>query len=429
MKIYFSHRHSLFAAIIICYLIPLLYFTYHSIGLMTKHKSWSILSLGLLMVGGGTLFLMLFLYYWEQAMQQNQIFSLENKQQLTFYSADEGETKVTALDPSLNSYTNKEELKLEMIRELDEMQLYLKQIQDEKEKLSLELEKKEFDFQKIEEESRQAQFKAQQITQDFADYKLFSEEQLKQKQLQLTCLQQMIDDQRTEMEKRQDQIHQLDTKVHDLSYEIKTLLYLHEEESVPNSSSQLFKDEEEKLLFQNFDLKETPFFAHKEKPSLSEEVMISSQLEAIYLLKKCINIAQKLTGSNYYGNEVSRYRDFSSSHYAIDQRRLFDSLRNETSGIIVVYSQKEDRLVFVNSCIKTLLGWSPEKVSADFTTIFQEGLNEWKKALNNLTTQSEVQSHLLAKTRNGQEVLLNCHLGTIANGLFRNYIIGVLYPA
>jgi UPF0242 C-terminal PAS-like domain/Uncharacterised protein family (UPF0242) N-terminus len=427
MKIHFSHRHSLFTAIIVCYLLPLLYFTYYSIGLMARHKSWSILSLGLLLVGGGTLFLMLCLYYWEQAIQGSRKPPLEDIQQLAFYPIGSQETKVTALDPVLTLSKTYEEATKESTKELHQVQTHLKEIQEQKEQLTLAFEQKKSEFQKLEEENKQVHFKAQQIAQDFADYKLFSEEQLKQKQLQLASLQQMIEDQRTEMEKRQDHIHQLDTKVHDLSYEIKTLLYLHEDEVAPTKLTKLFK--EEAFLSQAISVQESPVFTIEEQNTTSEETSIHTAAEAVILLKKCINIAQKLTGANYYGNEVSRYRDFSSSHYAIDQRRLFDSLRSETSGMIVVYSQKENRLVFVNHQVKSLLGWSPEKFTADFAAIIQEGLTEWKKALLALTNSSEAQSHLLAKTRNGQEVLLNCHLGIIPTGLFRNYIIGILYPA
>jgi len=431
MKIYFSHRHSLFAAIVICYLMPLLFFTSYSIGLMSRHKSWSILTIGLLLVGGGTFFLMLCLYYWEQAIQEKKGDPLARIRQLAFYPSGQSENKVTSLESLLNFSPLHDESIRETVHEIQQLKTHLKEAQEQKNQLMEVLEHKKSEQQRLEEESKQAQTKVQQVAQDFSDYKLFSEEQLKQKQLQLASLQQMIEDQRTEMEKRQEQIFQLDTKVHDLSYEIKTLLYLHEEETAPVTSkaTQLFKEDsfrapsvvqpQETIVNQKVD----------EEAIVSTETPIHTATEAVNLLKKCINIAQKLTGANYYGNEVSRYRDFSSSHYAIDQRRLFDSLRSETSGMIVVYSQKENRLLFVNNQVKVLLGWNPDKFIADFSSILQEGLTDWKKALSTVAQATDSQVHLLAKTRNGQEMLLNCHLGIIPTGLFRHYIIGVLYPA
>lgn len=407
---------------------------------MPPHKSWSLLSFGLLMVVFGTLILMLFIFQWEQSFRQ------KKSNHVVFptpkplpYSTEEKEAKVTTLDPKLifNPTSHHESFdqsgSKESTKEFNLLQTALKASQEQQEQLAKSLDFKTTELQKFEEEIQQHQHKVQQVSQDFADYKLFSEEQLKQKQLQLTSLQQIIEDQRTEMEKRQDQIHQLDTKVHDLSYEIKTLLYLHEEESPPLKSPSTMKEEIPRavphetvgILSTSFSMHETPI--HHETHSLQNPVRTAT--DAANLLKKCINNAQKLTGANYSNKESSRYREFPSSYYAIDQRRLFDNLRSETGALIIVYSQKEPKLLFVNNESKTLLGWSPEKFISEFSSIMQEGINDWKKAISLLTTAPDSQARLLAKTKNGQEVLLNCHLGVIPTGLFRHFVIGVLYPA
>ena len=74
---------------------------------------------------------------------------------------------------------------------------------------------------------------------------------------------------------------------------------------------------------------------------------------------------------------------------------------------------------------------------SDFSSIIQEGLGDWKKALSTLSGAQDshaqllvktAQARFLAKTKQGQEKILNCHLGVIPTGLFRNHIIGVLYP-
>lgn len=231
------------------------------------------------------------------------------------------------------------------------------------------------------------------------------------------------------MEKRQDHIYQLDTKIHDLSYEIKTLLYLHEAETNPVTPSFLKKENPSKTFLapvSNPEPIETTEDA--EEPAISPAAPIQTSQEAMLLLRKCVNIAQKLTGANYYSNEATRYREFSSSHYTIDQRRLFESLRSENGGLILVYSQKESKLLFVNNQCRNLLGWSSEKFVSDFPEFIKEGLVDWKKALVNLGTMPESQARLLAKTKHGHEVILNCHLGVIPTGLFRNYVIGILYP-
>jgi hypothetical protein len=239
------------------------------------------------------------------------------------------------------------------------------------------------------------------------------------------------------MEKRQEQIQQLDSKVHDLSYEIKTLLYLHEDEVSSSKTSTRAKTEVPAATLPIFSSHESSHESLGRPLALAENRMcaqhnkiespVHTSVEAAKLLKHCIQLTEKLTGANYHSNESSRYREFPSSYYAIDQRRLFDSLRHETYALIVVYSQKEQKVVFANNEVKTLLGWSPEKLVADFPTLIQGGMQEWKRAIALLTTTSESQARFLFKARNGQEILLNCHLGLIPTGLFRNYVIGVLY--
>lgn len=439
MKLKISNRQFLFAAIIVFYLIPLLFFSAYSIKLMSHHKSWALLSLGLLLVVFGTLSLIFLISYWEQSMRDKKsVNSLLLSQPPPSVFLTEKETKVTSLDPSLTFIsitpdTSENMNSKENIKEFNLLQAALQANQKQQEEIAKSLETKGQELHKKEEESKQLHIKIQQTTQDFADYKLFSEEQLKQKQLQLESLQQIIENQRDEMEKRQEQIHQLDTKVHDLSYEIKTLLYLHEEETASPQSVVIVK--EEKSLFSLSEMQgknqEQTRIGTLEAPIFHEtyqESAIQTPLEAAQLLRKCINNAQKLTGANYYSNESSRYREFSSSYFAIDQRRLFDSLRSETGALLTVYSKKEDKLLFVNSESKTLLGWSPEKFLADFSSIMHEGIQDWKKALHGLSTSAESHTRLLAKTKQGQEILLNCHLGVIPSGLFRNYVIAVLYP-
>lgn len=440
-----SNRQFLSAAIIVFYLIPLLFFSAYSIKLMSQSKSWALLSLGLLLVFFGSLSLIFLLSYWEKSLRDKK----ESPPFLVSQSSDviseiKKETKVTQLDPSLKFESIvphdppiESAIHKENSKEFNLLQAALLESQNQQEELMKNLELKDLEIRKQEYENKQLQMKIQQIAQDFSDYKLFSEEQRKQKQLQLTSMQQMVEDQRGEMEKRQEQIHQLDTKVHDLSYEIKTLLCLHEEETNPKKNL-LAPSKKEKL--QPISSKEQKENGNEEYSSSSiapaplsldkslQDHAIQTPTEAAHLLKKCIQIAQKLTGANYYTNESSRYREFTSSHFSIDQRRLFDSLRHEKSALVVIYLQKDHKLIFANNESKKLLGWSPEKFLSDFPSIMHEGIQEWKKALQMLVTNPESQARLLAKTKQGHEIFLNCHLGIIPSGLFRNYIIGVLYP-
>lgn len=439
MKFKVTNRQFLSAVVIIFYLIPLLFFSMLNLSNVTQNKNWTLFSLGLLLAVIGTFALTLLLYYWEQSVgtTRKEFPTYDYLQQQTFVS-ENTEAKVTSIDSSMTFEPPYAENLAETepvgnSKEINLLETALKANQEQQEHLVKAFEAKVQELEKQDEEMKQLEIKALQIAQDFADYKLFSEEQLKQKQLQLTAFQQIIEDQRTEMEKRQEQIYQLDTKVHDLGYEIKTLLYLNEEDHVKTKSASTHKEE----TFSAFARSQSQVALEQTTPALQTALQdvqalenpVQTSVEATALLRKCISMAQKLTGANYHGNETSRYRDFSSSFFAIDQRRLFDNLRSEAGAIIVVYSQKDNKLLFVNNQSKTLLGWSPEKFVTDFASIMQEGINDWKKALSILASASDSCVRLLAKTKEGQEMILNCQLGVIPTGLFRHYVIGILYPA
>lgn len=428
MKIKITNRQFLSASIIIFYLIPLLFFSSYSIGLMPHQKSWAILSLGLLTVACGTLTLLLLVYYWEESIQTKQ-----RDCQLP-YLPKIYESEFRSVEKVVESYSPQEfndsednQPFVERGREAYNHDETIKRGHEKGEGLQSLIDLKDEEIQKLSFELESLKLIVEQTTQDYADYKLFSEEQLKQKQMQLSGLQQVIDDQKSEMETRQEQIHQLDSKIHDLSYEIKTLLYLNDEEKqealaavVPSPESLVQQPEHNTEPIQSlFDL---------QGEDCTSEASIKTPTEAAQLLRKCINIAQKLTGVNYFGNEISRYRELATSHYTIDHRRLFDSLRVETRALILVYSQKELKVLFANNQSKPLLGWAPDKLASDFSSIFQPGIADWKKLVGLLSTTIESQGHLLAKTKFGQELLLNCHLGVIPTGLFRHYVVAVLYP-
>jgi hypothetical protein len=397
MKYNMTNRQFLSGIIIGFYLIPLLFFASYSIHLMSPQKSWGLLSIGLLLVTCGALCLILLLYYWENSLRIK-----SQKESPTLLSSIsptsslfEKETKVTSLLPlPTETYETEEQKNFDSSQDKEDFK-------EKYESLLEMLEIKKQELEELELLNQQLNTKAQQISQDFSDYKLFSEEQLKQKQIQFSSLQQTIEDQRGEMEKRQEHIHQLDTKVHDLSYEIKTLLYLHKEEIPKQNKSYAIELKQE-----------------EEGNSLPQTIQNTG--EAVSLLRKYVAMAEKLVSTHYYTNEVSRYRDFSAPYYTIDQRRLFDHLRNEKSALIIIYSQKDNKLLFANTTAKILLGWNSEKFISDFFSIIQEGVQEWKKGLFQLTIHSETQIRMLAKTKQGQELLLDCHLGIVPSGLFRN---------
>jgi hypothetical protein len=414
-----DHRHFLSATIIAFYFIPLIFFILYSREWMAREKSWALLSFGLLLVTFGSCFLTLILYYWEQTLRQHFKQQKQEASDKLLVFPSEKEPKVTSLGTVCLSNSNPEEFK-----EPNLLETTLTKQQEEQNKLLEEMQSKTQENHQLEEKNKQLQTQVEYVTQDFNDYKIFSEEQLKQKNLQILTFQHAIEEQKMEMDRKQQSIQQLTIKVHDLSYEIKTLLHLQESESkeismkkgnthkknFPKQLGEISTTISSSLAAQNREEEVLPYL----------EKQICTSQEASLLLKRCTQIAQRLPGAHYYGADPS--------HYAIDQRHLFDSLRNENSGVIFVYSQQENKLLFVNHQIKQVLGWSSEKFTCDFPHLIQEGLEEWKTALNKLSTSYETQTRLMIKSKQGQEVLLQCHLKVIPTGLFKSYILGVLYP-
>ena len=424
MKFKINNRQTLSLAAIILYLIPFLFFAFYNIDLMSKNKSWSILSLGLLMIAACSLILILFIYYWEQAFRSH----IQNNTSQELHYAEKA-NKVTSIDSSLETEMEVDHpvhFNLLPSKSKEQESLLIEDLLNHKQEIS-----------NLQEENKNLQFQFDETIKDFSDYKLFSEEQLKQKNIHISDIQQVTDELQIGLDKKHLHNQQLEIKIRDLSYEIKTLLYLHDSEATTlkrgskertHLNTNFSQNSSQDPIIQKEKHAPTPLFPEEKKINPALENSIKTASEASELLKRCLALAQKLSGNHYYGNESSRYWEIPTPHYTIDQRRLFDSLRNENGAIILVYSPRDNRVLFVNNQCKEFLGWSPEKFIQGFGSIIQDGLPEWKKALSLLNSPiSESQARLLIKSKHGEEIVMHCHLGNIASGVFKNYIIGVLY--
>lgn len=400
-----KNRQSLVFIAFLLYFLPVFIFSIYALGALPLKQGWFTWSFGLLLVTMGTLVFWFFLQGWEEGL-------LEQKSELIEESLLV-EKKVEEIEKINSQDFSEISIKNESLNVLENKQKQLLKELDEKNALYIVLE----------ESYRQLQLKHKKMVQEFTEHKFLAEERLKQKHLQIAELQQAVENQRNEMETRQQQVSQLDTKVHDLSHEIKTLLNLDPEEK--NHFSPLSKKKNGAVPLQPFS---QTSFQNPEGLCVTSDEVRSGVAEATYLLRKCVEAAQKMTGANYLAKETSRYREFSSSYYAIDQRRLFDEFREETGAMILVFSPKEHKPLFVNPRCKSILGWLPEKVMSDFHGIIHESANEWKKGIGQLKGASETHLRLLAKTKEGKEVLLDCLLASVPHGLFRGYVIGVCYP-
>lgn len=367
---------------------------------MSSNKSWGILTSGLLLCIGGSFLLFILLSWWEQSFKQ------------TIH-----DTSPLKKPPTADIYSITHQSIEEERQRTENLQNSLLATQED-------IQQKIQEMQKIQDDYDRAQKQVLKGSQDFAEYKLFSEEQLNQKGLLIQSLQQRIHQQNDELEAKQEKISQFESKIRDLSCEIRTLLELNvnEAESEKNKKNP-FINKQDSLV-----VKATLHEYHTEDGvAAAIETQVQNDAEGSLLLKRCVDIAQKLAGVNYYGAEGMRHREFSPHNYAIDLRRLFDSLRSENGALVLVYSQKEDKLLFVNNQSKDLLGWSPEKFVQDFQAIIQKGTVDWKNALTQVTAHYEAHAQILMKTKTGSELAVRCRLGMIPVGLFKGYVIGVLY--
>jgi hypothetical protein len=397
--------YSLFISVVAFYLIPILFFSIYSIGLMSPNKSWNILTAGLLLCVGGAVLFLILIRKWELFFTKK---ALQSTLQDTIPSLDIHPVSHPSLEEESQS--------------LESLQQDLKRTQED-------LETKSYELAQAQEEQELFEKQATKSIQDLADYKIFSEEQLNQKSLLIHNLQQRFIELQGDLEAKTDKISQFESKIRDLSYEIKTLLQLNEseiKEADKSSKIERFSQSE------GFLVKEPRHQYHyhaDEENSPVVEMKVHDADEAMLMLKRCIDIAQKLAGANYHSSEGGRFREMSPQNYAIDLRRLFDSLRSENASMVLVYSQKEDRLLFVNNQSRSVLGWSSEKFIQDFQSIIQKGTVEWKHALIQAASHYEAQAKILMKTKTGNDIPVHCLLGMIPIGLFKGYIIGVLYPA
>lgn len=217
-----------------------------------------------------------------------------------------------------------------------------------------------------------------------------------------------IEELEIEAHQKQQGIQQLENQIHDLRYEIKTLLHLTEVDygqigiDLP-TKEQMHLDQE---MFNE------PFLG----PITTEE-------EAERLLKRCIQIAENMTP----GYKASNLRSLSTDPYAFDLRRLSDSLRLETGALVFLYSPKEQRVQFTNKEAKPLLGWSSDRFTQEFHEILGSSLSHFEKGIGELATHPRVPLTLPFTAKNKSVVTLQGRLGTIPTGIFRSLILGVFY--
>ncbi len=292
------------------------------------------------------------------------------------------------------------------------------------------------ELQGLKETLEQAEQRIQDMGQGTESYQKEVQAQLSKKEALLLEYQHTMAEQRGIIEKKQEEAQHLEGRIHDLMYEVRTLVQL---EGVPEAQAQYHAAYTAPAGSEDLqplaDLLEAPGQAYHDIEELYHDLPVSAEntihtnYDAIMHLHRYTDIAQQLTGVSHLGGESPRFLDLSLDSYAIDQRRLFDKFHGENSCVILVYSQKEQRLLFVNNQIQSLLGWNPETFVKDFESIVQKGLQDWHNHVTQLEGENESKLRLLMRAASGEDSLVRCYLGRIDKGPFNAHLIGVLFQA
>jgi PAS domain-containing protein len=277
------------------------------------------------------------------------------------------------------------------------------------EELELELEKKHEEIRLSYREYEDLRIEYERLDEEMKRLKAEDQDALKHREGLLSEYQQTIHEQRAIIEKKQRYIAKLEEKVRDQMYEIRSLLQL---EDVERSPIQEFPEQKEEL---------SQYY-------LPNPQLVQPQAHTTYdlslLLQKYINTAEQFTTLSYKEGKGPRFQE----SYALDFRRLFESLRDETAGILFVYSPHEGKLLFVNQHVKTLLGWTPEKLIKDFPGLLVNGKEGWKEALNSVLHQKQMTFSLAFASKHGESVPFQCFMGRIPSGPFTHHVVGLLAP-
>lgn len=395
----FKNRHSLFTATLIFYLVPIVVISSLNLYWLSPLQSFRIMCLGISLASICALFL----------------FILMRRLELTYKN-----TLADAMD-HIKAESSTKPLYTELSLEISNLKEIIAFKDSEIDKL-------------MESAADQAELALGLEEQSNINYGTFQQELENEKQALMADIEQKNQALRAsdlkaaalteEVNKQKRLILDLESKVHDLNYEIKTLLQLGSvDEAIdptppqtPYEQLEMSSYQSDKLSLLLNDKEDTPTFepATKSVPDAEEQ------------LKRCLNIAQKMTGASYYQNFDGRQRDLPVDHFALDLRHLFDSLRSEHGNSILFYSKKENRVLFANNETKALIGWSPDKVVQSFEDLIQDGLDEWKANVNQVSHKGGVSMPLSIKSKSGEIVKVNAILGTIPSGLFKNDIVAVL---
>lgn len=388
---------KILGTIVLCYLMPALVVGFYGSISARPSEFWNVFSLGLFIAFLGSLILFYRMKSFKQAVCQP-VPDLDGcEEEVSEYSRSSVSAPAVDLeeyDLLQRSLTEAQETQIRLLEEIDALTNELQQQVQDNERLSQD---KEALLLKLEQAKQESLL------------------ELEKQQSRIRELQEVVAGQKEICEKKQQELMQLEGKVGGLTGELKTLLKLAETHHTTSSNTIISETPTEPSIMPTLN------------ESSSEHSTRSSE-EALRQLKICLEIAQKIKGSQRFGSQIYSFLDSPADHFSLDLRRLCDRLRGEADIAALLYAPQDRHLLFANNQVKVLTGWSPEKFAQSFHEIL---LNEsdWSQGINQLAMRSEVEIPIRLKTKTGNSLEIHACLGMIPTGIFRNHTIAVLYGA
>lgn len=410
-------RYALLGLVLFCYFLPLSGFSLYISSALGHPQGLSLVALGCCAAFLGSSLLFLLLQQWELAVR-----ALRSADRLpNGFGEDDGIEKDSFLDASQAQAHS---------LALAEAQASMTEWQQKSLSQESSLNKREQEVYLLSREKERFQRQADSLLQEFSEYRCSTEEQLHQKEIFISELQQTLAEQRAGVEKKQQQLTLLENKVGELRYEIRTLLQLAEVQAPAMSreaSSGYRPRDGVTIAYRSADSIGAAGQEHSCCQNGSHSHSHGGD-EVSHQLRRCIEIAEKMTGVPHFSHGNKRLADLPINPFSLDLRRLCDALSSESGTAVLLYSPREKQLLFAHPLVKQVSGWSPDKFTQHFDEIIGPSSEEWHRALSHLSYRHETPTTLRLQGKGNEIVDCECVMALVPSGVFRNYAMAVLQP-
>ncbi len=204
---------------------------------------------------------------------------------------------------------------------------------------------------------------------------------------------------------KEEHILQLQTEIANVKFELRTVLKL---ESAPKKEPQGYSS----------DCQNT--FSFTSNPQCIGGPPLQVEKPSVKKLDEFLNLASKLAESSQLRGKTSRFFEPSIDSYAVEKRRLFSVLEQQTEVPSFVFCRIETKLLYASDALKKMM---------NLHEVFSSGLFGKKELLNAVKSVLPFQNKLVnfgLHAKNGKIEQFSCHLGACPLPPFSSCVIGIL---